>query len=116
MAELSGRSAIEARQAALSARWHDIAAVDQQVVAALRQAYLGSTTARARLDAIAAELDACAPGSFPTDTALGAREFQRFLIGKNREVIAIIAGAQRDAAEKQTLIESLRPRYSAGFA
>lgn len=116
MAELSGRSAIEARQATLSARSDDIAAVDRQVVEALRQAHFGSTTARARLDAIAAELDTCAPESWPTDTALGAREFQRFLVGKHREVIAIITAAQHDAAEKQTLIESLRLQYSAGGA
>ncbi|HET9876865.1 MAG TPA: DUF4226 domain-containing protein [Mycobacterium sp.] len=115
MAEQSGPSAaaLRAKQAALSARQGATSDADQVLAEILRGAHATTVAARERLDAIAAEIDDCLQRSavFAVDTPLGAREFQRFLVAKHRELIAIVAEAQRDDAAKRALLESLRPQY-----
>lgn len=116
MAEQSGPSmaAVRAMTAALSARRDTAADADRVLVDAVRGAHAATVAARRRLDAIGAEIDDCVrhQAAFAVDTPLGAHEFQRVLLAKHRELIAIAAEAQRDDAAKRALLESLRAQYS----
>ncbi|MGH3563137.1 MAG: DUF4226 domain-containing protein [Mycobacterium sp.] len=116
MAEQSGPSvaAIQAKQAALSARHSRAADTDHVLAEALQGAHGTAVAARNRLDAIAAEIDDCVQNqaALAVDTPLGARELQKLLIAKHRELIAVVEEAYHDDAAKQALLESLRARYS----
>jgi hypothetical protein len=116
MAEQSGPSvdAIQAKQAALSARHDTVADADRVLADTVLGAHAATVATRDRLDAIAAEIDDCVQNqaAFAVATPLGAREFQKFLIAKHRELISIVVEARRDDAARQVLLESLRPQYS----
>jgi hypothetical protein len=116
MAEQSGPSvaAIQAEQAALSARHHTAADADHVLAEALLGAHAATVSARERLDTVAAEIDHRVrdQAALAVDTPVGAREFQKFLIAKHRELIVIVSEAHRDDAARRELLESLRPRYS----
>ena len=47
------------------------------------------------------------------DTPMGAREFQRFLIAKHREIIAVVSRAHELDGAKKTALETLRSQYAA---
>lgn len=106
-------TALQAAEAALSARQNAAADADRVLGDALRSAHAATITARRRLDAIAAELDDCARRrvEFAADTPLGAHEFQRFLVAKHRELIAIVTEARGDDGAKRARLESLLPQY-----
>ncbi|HEU0191488.1 MAG TPA: DUF4226 domain-containing protein [Mycobacterium sp.] len=104
----------QTRQAELAAWAAGTAAANAALAQAVRDAYTATAAARERIDAIAGDIDDAAadPSAFAVDTPLGVRELQRFLAGKNRELIDVVAGAQHDDAVKRLLLESLRPGYS----
>lgn len=116
MAEQSGPSvaAIRAKQAALADRYRAAATADRALVEVVQDGYAGSAAAGRRLDTIAAELDACVEQQalFAVDTPMGAREFQRLLLAKQRELIAVVVEAQQDVVARRELLQSLQPRYS----
>lgn len=115
MAGQSGPSvaAIRAKQAVLADRYRTAAGADQVLAEVLQGASADTVAARRRLDAIAAEIAAWVrdPAGFAVDTPLGAREFQRLLVTKQRELITVVVDAQQGAATRQELVESLRARY-----
>jgi hypothetical protein len=116
MAEQSGPSmaAIQAKQTGLAARDRATADADRVLADTVLGAHTATVAAADRLDAIAAEIDDCVrnQSAFAVDTSLGAREFQKFLITRHRELVAIVTEAQRDDAARATLLESLRSQYS----
>lgn len=107
-------AALSARRAALSARHSSASSADRVLADALREAHAAAAAARQRLDAIADEIERCVANQaeLAVDSALGAREIQRFLIAKHRELIGIVTEARRDAAAKRALLDSLRDRYA----
>ncbi len=116
MSEQAGSSvaAIQERQAVL-ARQHDaIAEADRMLAEALAGAHAAMRESVRRLDAIAAEIDAAVPdqAELAADTPMGAREFQRFLVAKQREIAAIVADARELDRAKRVVLETLRARYS----
>ncbi|HEU4362773.1 MAG TPA: DUF4226 domain-containing protein [Mycobacterium sp.] len=115
MAEQSGPSvaAIRAKQAALADRYRAAADADQALVEVVQGGYAGGAAAGRRLDTIAAELDACVEQQslFAVDTPMGAREFQRLLLAKQRQLIAVVVEAQQDVVARRELLRSLQPRY-----
>ncbi len=117
MAEQSGPSvaAIQARQAALSVRGRSAAAADRVLADTVRHAHNAAVTAGNRLDTISVEIDQCIhhQHALAVDTLLGAHEMQRQLLAKQRELIAIVAEASREAAAKRTVLEALRAHYTA---
>lgn len=117
MAEVSGASvdAIGARQAALAARHDGVAEADRALAEALDAAHAATAAGLARLDAIGREIDDAVEHQvdLAADTASGASEFQRFLIAKQREIIAVIAGARDDDDAKAALLRSLLHQYDA---
>jgi Domain of unknown function (DUF4226) len=116
MAEQAGRSidAIAEGQAALS-RQHDAAAdADRALAEVLAGAHEATVEGVRRLDAIAAEIDRAVANqtAIGLDTAIGAHEFQRFLIAKQREILAVVSGARELDVAKKAVLEKLAAHYS----
>jgi hypothetical protein len=117
MAAQTGGSAaaLRAAQAALATQQTAAADADRAVAESLAGAYAAAVAGIDRLDAITAAVDAgvAGPAGFATDTALGAREFQKFLIDKQREVIAVVSAAGELDRTQTARLEALRSAYSA---
>lgn len=108
MSEQAGSSVavIQERQALL-ARQHDaVAEADRELADVLASAHAAMRESVRRLDAIAAELDRAVPDQdqLAVDTPMGAREFQTFLVAKQREIVAVVAAAHElDRAKSAVL-------------
>jgi hypothetical protein len=117
MADQAGLSigAIQAKQAALSKQHGAAAEADRIFTEALVSAHAATVEGRRRLDAIAAEIDRAVENQalMAVDTPLGAREFQKFLIAKQREIIAVVAHAHELDGAKKAALEEVLPRYTA---
>jgi hypothetical protein len=115
MSEQAGLSvaAIQTRQAALVSRHGTAAEADRVLVEVLASAHAAIRESISRLDAIAAEIDRAAPDRADqgVDTPLGAREFQKFLVGKQREIAAVVARAHELDRAQKAVLESLRTQY-----
>ncbi len=46
------------------------------------------------------------------DTPMGAREFQKFLVAKQREIAAVVAHAHELDRAKSAVLQSLRAQYT----
>ena len=108
MADQTGGSvdAIATRQALLSARHARSAEADRALVEALAGAHAATVEGISRLDAIAAEIDSAVTNqaALALDTAVGAREFQKFLVAKQQEISAVVSQARElDGATRAAL-------------
>jgi len=119
MSEQAGLSvvAIQTRQEALASQHSTVAEADRVLAETLASAHAAIRESISRLDAIAAEIDRAAPdqedqGGGSWDTPLGAREFQTFLIAKQREIAAVVARAHELDRSKRAVLESLRAQYA----
>jgi hypothetical protein len=116
MAEQAGRSieAIGEKQSALSAQHTAAADADRALAEALASAHAATVEGVSRLDAIAAEIDSAVTnhGALGLDTAMGAREFQKFLIAKQREILAVVSHAHELDSAKAALLDTLREHYT----
>lgn len=116
MAEQAGSSveAIRAKQAAVLSRHGELADADGTLAAALASAHTAAMEGIARLDAIAAEIETAVQNqvALDIDTPVGARAFHRFLISKQREIIAIVSAARELDRAQMEALESLHTRYS----
>jgi hypothetical protein len=117
MAEQAGGAveAIRARQAALSARHAASAEADRALVEALAGAHAATVDGIRRLDAIAAEIDGAVTNqaALALDTAMGAREFQKFLIAKQQEISAVVSQARGLDGATRAALDKLREHYTA---
>ncbi|QUR65698.1 DUF4226 domain-containing protein [Mycobacterium spongiae] len=116
MSEQAGPSiaAIQARQAKLAGQHNTMADADRVLAEALGSAHAAMRDSVRRLDAIAAQIDSAVPEQHgrAVDTPLGAREFQKFLVAKQREIAAIVAEAQELDRAKSAVLEGLRVHYA----
>jgi hypothetical protein len=114
--EMRGGSidAIGQRQAALSARHEAAADADRLLAEALAKAHSVTVQSLQRLDAIAAEIDSAVAnqGALALDTAMGAREFQKFLIAKQQEISAVVSQARDVDGATRAAMEKLRENYT----
>ena len=114
--EQAGRSiaAIGEQQAAASTRHVAAADADRALVQALADAHAATVEAVGRLDEIAAEIDSAVANqaALGLDTALGAREFQKFLIAKQREISTVVSNAREVDSAKKAALETLREHYT----
>jgi hypothetical protein len=112
--EPASLAAIQARQAAMATLHGTVADADRVLAEALAEAHAVMRESVGRLDAIAAEIDRVASGhSDPAvDTPLGARDFQKFLIAKQREIAAVVAHAHELDRAKSAVLQSLRAQYT----
>jgi hypothetical protein len=107
--------AIGVRQAALLARHAASAEADRALVEALAGAHAATVEGIRRLDAIAAEIDGAVTnqGALALDTAMGAREFQKFLIAKQQEISAVVSQARELDGATRAALDKLREHYTA---
>jgi hypothetical protein len=117
MSEQAGHSvaAIQARQAALAKHHGTVAEADRVLAEALASAHAAMRESVRRLDAIADEIERAVPGQadLTIDTPLGAREFQRFLLAKQREIAAVVTDAHELDRAKRAVLDGLRDQYAA---
>jgi hypothetical protein len=117
MSEQAGPSldAIQARQSALANQHGSVAEADRVLAEVVASAHAAIRESIRRLDAIADEIDRAAPGqaNLAVDTPMGAREFQKFLIAKQREIATVVADAHELDRAKAAVLESLRAQYAA---
>jgi len=116
MGEQAGRSidAIVEQQAALSTQHAANADADRALAEALASAHAASLEGVRRLDAIAAEIDSAVTNqaALALDTAIGAREFQKFLIAKEREIASVMSEVSDLAGAKAAVLHELRGHYT----
>src|ERR1700739_4863054 len=108
MSEQVGPSlgAIQARQSALASQHSTASEADRMLAEALASAHAATRDSIRRLDAIGAEIDRAATdrADLAVDTPTGAREFQRFLMAKQREIAAVVADAHELARAKTAVL------------
>ncbi|OBA81879.1 hypothetical protein A9W99_13050 [Mycobacterium sp. 1164966.3] len=107
-------AAIQAKQAGLASRHNAIADADRVLTEALGSAHAEMRESMHRLDAIAAEIERVVSDQSAVDTPLGARELQRFLLVKEREIAAVVTHACELAQAKSAVLQELREQYAAG--
>jgi hypothetical protein len=108
-------TAIADQQTSLSTQHSAAAEADRALADALASAHAATVEGIRRLDAIAAEID-CAvtnQAAFGLDTAVGAREFQRFLVAKQREISVVVSEAQELNSVKKAVLDRLGEHYGA---
>jgi hypothetical protein len=118
-ADASGREQGEAAEAiadAEAALAHQNSAssqLDLQVISAIMNAHLQTVEGREALTKLQRETEAAVQTRSDLDTPAGARDFQRFLIGKLRDIRAVVANASLDDTSKSALMAAWTSLYSA---
>lgn len=102
-------AALAAARDQLAVRDAGIAALDDELLDALRDAHRLAGDCLRRLDAMQTRVDAAA-AAIPAGGA-AAGELSRFLVDRNREAIAVIIEAKAAAAAKAVVLQQLGARY-----
>ncbi|OBI46412.1 hypothetical protein A5707_21555 [Mycobacterium kyorinense] len=92
------------------------AQLDLQVVSAIMNAHLKTVEGRAGLDNLQQEIQTAVRTRTDLDTPSGARDFQRFLAGKLRDIRAVVANANLDDTSKSALMAAWTSLYDASRA
>jgi hypothetical protein len=112
-AEGDTAEAIRNAESAL-ARQHSAAAhLDLQVLTAIVNAHATAADGLAQLTALRHEVETAVAARTDLDTPAGARELQRFLIGKMRDIRRVVDCARLDATSRATLADALLALYAA---
>lgn len=111
MSDQAGSSigGIAARQAELAVRHHAATEADRVLTVTLASAHEAVRDSVRRLDAIAAEIDRAR--QLAVDAPLGAREVQRFLLAKQRDIAAVVADAREVSRANGAVLQGLRAQY-----
>lgn len=104
-------SAIQKAEDDLAQQNSATAQLDLHVVAAILNAHATAEEGSARLRALQDEIEDAVQTRTDLDTAAGAREFQRFLIGKMRQIAAVVESADLDAGSKAALATAWTALY-----
>lgn len=118
MAEQSGQSidALQSRSTALGGRHTDVAEADVLLADAVSSAHRIAVGALAALDRIEQDIESAVaePAAFAIDTPAGARQLQRFLLAKHREIIAVVTEARAQVEAKTVAVQELQGSYRPG--
>ena len=109
----SSVAAARERQSALSGQHGAAADADRILTQVLVSAHASARESVRRLDAIAEQIDRATQhqADLAIDTPLGAREFQRFLAAKQREIVEVVADARELDRSHKAVLENLRAQY-----
>ncbi|GAT07601.1 DUF4226 domain-containing protein [Mycolicibacterium novocastrense] len=111
----AGIAAAQRREALLAARNATSADADAQLQTLLRGAHETATQYRHRLDAIERAIDeAVARHAGMKLTPAAAREFQRFLLAKHKDILSVLEDAKQSDAALQSQMAALEATYAAG--
>jgi hypothetical protein len=106
-------AAITEAEAALAHQNSASSQLDLQVISAILNAHLKSVEGRDALNKLQQETEAAVRTRSDLDTPAGARDFQRFLIGKLRDIRAVVANASLDDTSKSALMAAWTSLYDA---
>ena len=105
--------AIASAEAALSQQNSASSQLDMQVISAILNAHLKAVDGREALSKLQRETEAAVQTRSDLDTPAGARDFQRFLIGKLRDIRAVVLNASLDDTSKSALMAAWTSLYDA---
>jgi hypothetical protein len=108
--------AIAAAEAALAQQNTASSQLDMQVIAAILNAHRETVQGGEALTALQRDIEAAVEARSDLDTPAGARDFQRFLIGKLRDIRAVVLDARLDATSKSALMAAWTSLYEASRA
>ncbi|OBI90015.1 DUF4226 domain-containing protein [Mycobacterium asiaticum] len=113
MSESTGSpmAAFRERQNVLAGKYSASAETDRTLLEVLTSAHRAMLDSIQRLDAIAAEIERTQQAELAADTPLGSREYQRFLVDKQREIAAIVTNAREVSHAKSLVLQDLQDRY-----
>jgi hypothetical protein len=100
-------------EAALAQQNSTTAQIDLQVVTAVLNAHQRNAEGREALDRLQRDIEAAVTTRSDLDTPAGARDFQRFLIGKLRDIRAVVASASLDDTSSSALMAAWTSLYNA---
>jgi Domain of unknown function (DUF4226) len=100
-------------EAALAQQNSTTAQIDLQVVTAVLNAHQRNAEGREALDRLQRDIEAAVTTRSDLDTPTGARDFQRFLIGKLRDIRAVVASASLDDTSSSALMAAWTSLYNA---
>ena len=109
MAGESGE-ALQSAGSALFARDAELAESDRVLADVVDSAYRAAIESISRIEAIRAEIETAVSDRFVDHSAAG-RELSRFLIGRQREIAAVVADAQALAHAKTVVLQQLMQSY-----
>jgi hypothetical protein len=105
--------AMAAAEAALAHQNSASSQLDLQVISAILNAHLKTVEGGEALTTLQEETEAAVRTRSDLDTPAGARDFQRFLIGKLRDIHAVVADANLDNTSKSALMAAWTSLYDA---
>lgn len=105
--------AIANAEAALAQQNSASSQLDMQVVSAILNAHLRAVDGREALTKLQHETEAAVRTRSDLDTPAGARDFQRFLIGKLRDIREVVLKASLDDTSKSALMAAWTSLYDA---
>jgi Domain of unknown function (DUF4226) len=104
--------AIRNAEVALAHQNSTTAQVDLQVVTAVLNAHQKTTAGTQSLNRLQRDIEGAVATRSDLDTPAGARDFQRYLIGKLRDIRAVVAGASLDDTSNSTLMAAWTSLYN----
>jgi hypothetical protein len=104
--------AIRNAEAALAHQNSATAQLDLQVITAILNAHQKTTEGTEALDRLQNDIEAAVRTRSDLDTPAGARDFQRFLIGKLRDIRAVVANANLDDTSNSALMAAWTSLYN----
>lgn len=105
--------AIAGAEAALAHQNSASSQLDLQVISAIMNAHVRTVEGAEALGALQRETEAAVQTRSDLDTPTGARDFQRFLIGKLRDIRAVVMNASLDDTSKSALMAAWTSLYDA---
>ncbi len=105
--------AIAHAEAALAHQNTASSQLDMQVITAILNAHLNAVEGSQALTKLQQETEAAVRTRSDLDTPAGARDFQRFLIGKLRDIRAVVLDASLDDTSKSALMAAWTSLYDA---
>jgi len=106
-------AAITEAEAALAHQNSASSQLDLQVITAILNAHLKAVEGREALNKLQRETEVAVHTRSDLDTPTGARDFQRFLIGKLRDIREVVANASLDDTSKSALMAAWTSLYDA---
>lgn len=107
--------AIRGAEAALGQQQTTAAQVDLQVLTAVLNAQATHAGGVAALDRLQREIEDAVAARNDLDTPAGAREFQRYLVDRLRDIRAVVETAGLDSASKAALAAALANLYASAM-
>jgi hypothetical protein len=108
--------AIRSAEVALAHQNSTTAQVDLQVVTAVLNAHQRAAASRDTLNTLQRDIEGAVATRSDLDTPAGARDFQRYLIGKLRDIQAVVAGASLDDTSNSALMAAWTSLYNSSQA